>query len=306
VVSFRYLVITVVAIFLALGLGVLAGTTVINQSIVKNLKARTHKAETLSQQLQQQLDTYGDFVNLAASRLVAGRLANKQVVLLADENTDADALGQVRDYLDQAKASVVTELRVRSSMASSNATSGGLVQILAEAGVTGSGTPTESAATALADRLANGPPASVATGPKPHDLLSDLLSAGYLDFPHDTPPNPKEVGGGGQVVVAVAGGDTEPAVPLTEFMVPFVEELVADGVPVAAGEPTAAKRSFVGLLRDDATITSAGEMVTVDDLSASDSFGGVALVLGLKELIRFGQGGDYGVKGATSIIPGPP
>src|SRR5438876_572478 len=44
-ISFRYHVVTIVAVFLALGLGVLAGTTVLDQGLVKNLKARTDAAE---------------------------------------------------------------------------------------------------------------------------------------------------------------------------------------------------------------------------------------------------------------------
>src|SRR5207247_996737 len=45
VISFRYLVVTIVSIFLALGLGVLAGTTVVDQGLVKDLRNRTHSAE---------------------------------------------------------------------------------------------------------------------------------------------------------------------------------------------------------------------------------------------------------------------
>jgi hypothetical protein len=105
------------------------------------------------------------------------------------------------------------------------------------------------------------------------------------------------------VVVVVAGGTTDPAVPFTKFMVPFVEQLVADHVLAVAAEPTDAVSPFVGLLRGDPAIPDGSGLVTVDDLSADDSFGGVALVLGLKELLRFDLGGNYGVKGASSIIP---
>ena len=111
------------------------------------------------------------------------------------------------------------------------------------------------------------------------------------------------MGGPGQIVVVVAGGAADPAVPFDAFMVPFVKQLLIDGMPVAAAEPMDAVRPFVGLLRDDPSIPDASRLVTVDDLSTDQQFGGVALVLGLKELLRFGQGGDYGVKGAPTIIP---
>ena len=44
-ISFRYHLVSIVAVFLALGLGILAGTTVINQQVVKGLKSRTKAAE---------------------------------------------------------------------------------------------------------------------------------------------------------------------------------------------------------------------------------------------------------------------
>jgi hypothetical protein len=77
-------------------------------------------------------------------------------------------------------------------------------------------------------------------------------------------------------------------------------------MPVAAGEPLDATKRFVGVLRTDPDLQAGEGLVTVDDLSSDSPFGGVALVLGLTELVKFGQGGDYGVKDASSIIPKVP
>jgi hypothetical protein len=300
--------VTVVSIFLALGLGILAGTTVLDKGLVRNLKANTRSAERTAAQLAGQVKDLKDFLQLAVPRLVDGKLAHQNVVLVTDDNTEASAVTEARDFLTEANATVVGELHVRSTMSPDSSASGSLGQVLSASGAPSTGNPTEDAARNLADRLAHGPPPSEPTTGKPRtkDLLVGLLSSGFLDFPHASPPNPQDVGGPGQVVVVLAGGTSDPAVPFDDFMVPFVEELVRDATPVAAGEPFDATRSFVGLLRDTAGISSSGALVTVDDLSSVSSFGGVALVLGLKELIRFGQGGDYGLKRAPSIIPKVP
>ena len=306
--SFRYLVVTVVSIFLALALGILAGTTVLDQGLVKNLRSNTRDAERRAKALQREMADLDAFAALAVPRLVHGRLAHRDVVLVTDDNTDATAVSEARDFLDEAKAQIVAELHVRSTIAPDNTPDSALRQVLSSGGAPTGGSLSTDAARVLANRLSHGPPLPEPKTGKPQgsDVLAALLSGGFLDFPHTSPPNPQDVGGPGQMVVVIAGGTSDPAVPFSAFMVPFVEQLVRDGMPVAAGEPLDATKRFVGVLRTDPDLQAGEGLVTVDDLSSDSPFGGVALVLGLTELVRFGQGGDYGVKDASSIIPKVP
>ena len=110
------------------------------------------------------------------------------------------------------------------------------------------------------------------------------------------------------MVVIVAGGHGDPAVPFHAFMLPFTEQLVGRGVRIGAAEPRVTTRSLVGLLRADQNVEGSDAVVTVDDLSTDDPAGGIALVLGLRDLLRaHPQGGDYGVKpGGTGLIPPKP
>ena len=138
---------------------------------------------------------------------------------------------------------------------------------------------------------------------KARDLLDGLLSKGFLTStisPADLPL----VGGAGQAVVVVAGGNSAPAVPIESFLLPFVADLeLYPGVPVAAAESTTtATFPFVSLLRDDGQLKS-DPMVTVDDVDP-DHAGGIALVLGLKNLLSLGTGGNYGLKdGNDGLLP---
>ena len=106
-------------------------------------------------------------------------------------------------------------------------------------------------------------------------------------------------------MVVVTGGGSDPAVPFDEFMLPFVDQLVGRQVPVAVAEPQTTAQSFVGMVRHDGAVAASGDLVTIDDLSTEDPVGGVALVLGLREMLHSpGAGGNYGVKaGATGLIP---
>ena len=97
-ISFRYHLVSIVAVFLALGLGILAGTTVINQQVVKGLKSRTKAAERDVASYRRQLfdirDQVGDlqgFIKDATPFLIDGKLAGQQVVLLTQDGSDQEA-----------------------------------------------------------------------------------------------------------------------------------------------------------------------------------------------------------------------
>jgi len=307
VISFRQLVVTIVSIFLALGLGILAGTTIIDQSLVHNLRQQTRNAERTAAAEGKQLREATSLLDGIVPFVVQAKLAHRKVILVADSNVDGGALSEVGNMLRQAKADVVAQLETTESFAPNNPARANLAQLLAQDGQAIEGDPTVSAAKDLADRLATGPPATDPQTGKPlgHDLLVDLLSAGYLDFPHTSPPDPQEVGGAGQVVVVVTGGKRDPAVPFESFMMPFVQQLATRAVPIGVGEPRATTHSLVELVRADGSLAGIDNLATVDDLSSNDPRGGVALILALRDLLRAQpHGGNYGEKsGADGLLP---
>ena len=80
-ISFRFHLVSLVAVFLALGLGVLAGTTVLNKGIVSVLEAQTNELRETSASLRQRVDRlegearmWSAFGNQAMEHLVAGAL----------------------------------------------------------------------------------------------------------------------------------------------------------------------------------------------------------------------------------------
>ena len=311
-IPWRYHLVSIMAIFLALGLGVVVGTTVINPGLVKNLNNQTNglRQELKDQRktdldLRSQLATMTAFGDQAMPYLVAGRLTGTQVVVVTEEGVDARAITETRKALDLAGANVLTTLTVRPTMAAdSQVTKRDLATLLGQSQSTPADQLALDAAQALAGRLAKDPRGDVSGSP---DVLGELLSQGFLisSSPGISNATLLGIGGRGQLVVTIGGGAVGQLVPASAtFLEPFVSDLVAAGVVTGAGEGIAAADGFVSGLRSAAGDPSAAALVTVDNVDLP--VGGSAMVLALADAISKGTGGDYGVKDGLSRLLPPP
>ncbi|TML00671.1 MAG: copper transporter [Actinobacteria bacterium] len=303
-ISFRFHLVSIVAVFLALALGILVGTTVVKQGIIEDLKNRTDAAVKRADDARKQVvDLKADlsaaqaFEGLVLPALVDGQLAGTRVVLITEQDADVSALEGTRRILTDAGATVVAEMVVTNRMGlTDDRSQADLASVL---GVPNPNDPVQldrDAAQALSARLADGPSSS------PPDLLDSLHSGGFLVIRGGAGGN-KDIGGAGQVIVLLAGSSHPPTVDPGLFLAPLAGALVEAERPVAAAESDSTVASFVPLLRSDDSLD--GHMVTVDNVDEVP--GRVALVLGLRDLIASpGSGGDYGRKaGASALIPKP-
>lgn len=311
-ISFRYHAFTVVAIFLAVALGIAIGNTGLSRSVV--VRGLERQTEELQRQLDETRATLSD-ARATVERLeqatdvlpmlVDGDLAGHRVVLVTHAGVDGATLTQVRRALDAAGAELAAGFAVTVRMAATEQEDRDLLADLLGMVATDDPAPLVERATAvIADRLAEGPPRRGAQ-PEADDILDGLLRAAFLSLPDGSPSLSEgdldDLGGNGELLVVVAGGEEEPLPSADGFLVPLVRGLVAQGAPVAAAESAGTTYPFVATLRADEAID--GRIVTVDD--ADLAIGGTALVLGLERLIAFGQGGDYGFKG-SDVTPIPP
>jgi Copper transport outer membrane protein, MctB len=322
VISFRYHLVTIVAVFLALALGVLAGTTVVKQTLVNSLRKGERQAEAQVADQQKQIGALNQFFGQALPWLTSGRLDGREVVVVTHDGSDPAALRGAQQALRSAGAQFVT-LTVTSLMdAPTASTRTQLDHILGISEATPRLTVVSAAADALATRLAEGPLGGVAggatptpsgspsatptAGPSPSpagpaDLLVAMVERGFVRSPDTS--DISSVGGPGQLMVVVAGGDRPPAVPIDTFVLPLVDGLAKDGSLVAGVESLATEtHPFVPLLRQEPVPVSSDHLVTVDDVD--QMAGRVALVLGLSRMVGGRTGGNYGTKpGAESILP---
>jgi hypothetical protein len=303
VISFRFHLVSLVAVFLALGLGVLTGTTVLNRGIVAELERRTDQLAEASGRLREEVrdlqiesDRWTRFGEQVMEHVVDGRLTGTEAVVITQEGTDTVGIDRVRDGLDTAGAELLAVLSLDERMALRNESD--IRDLTRVVNVDGEDAETVGVETAraVADRLAFGARGS--------DVLDRLLTAEFLlsRGPGLDATALQDVGGPEQVVVVVGGGRGRPVIPPERFLVPMVDRLAERGALVVAAEALETDYPFVSLLRSDGRV--AGLIVTQDNVDQLP--GEMAFVLALEKLINERRPGHYGVKeGADRLIPSP-
>jgi hypothetical protein len=294
--------VTIVAIFLALAIGTLAGAAFVQPALQRELQNQTDSLRRDRDSLRAEVDELrteisglGSFADAVAPMLTDGKLAGMPVVVVTQTGVEDGVLSEAQAALANAGANVLTTVSATEELVSKDqATQEQLATIVGEPTAPADELP-GLAAQALARGLS--PSTSVVGG----DVLDQLLSAGFL-APVGAGPSPAtlgEIGQPGQVVVVLSGGrgEGEPVLAPEAFAVPLVESLATFNVPVAAGESLQNDYDYVSILRAN----GADGTVTVDDLDRT--MGGAALVLGLDDLIATGDGGAYGVKDGADPLP---
>src|SRR5690554_2299874 len=117
--DFRYHVVSLTAVFLALAIGIVLGSGPMHNALVGDMSGQIERLEQEVAQAQAEADsaralttTAQDFANEAAPTLLAGALTDVSVGTIAAADAGADDVSGVRDRLVQAGATVTTELTI--------------------------------------------------------------------------------------------------------------------------------------------------------------------------------------------------
>jgi len=293
-------VVTIVAVFLALAIGLLGGAAFVQPALQEELQNQTDRlrrdlADRTREigDLREQIGALGGFAEAALPYLTIGKLTSTPVVLVTQVGVEDEVLAQAKESLTDAGARILTTVSATDELVSDDPATHEQLALMLGAPTAAAEELPGLAAEALAQRLSN--PQVIGD-----DILAELLSAGFL-APVDAGPSAAtldEIGADGQVVVVLSGGRGEQPVLAPEaFAVPLADQLAGLGVPVAAGESLLSDYDFVSLIRSNGTEGT----VTVDDLD--QTIGAAALVLGLEELLATGNGGAYGVKDGAEPLP---
>jgi hypothetical protein len=302
VISWRYHVVSIVAVILAFGLGILAGTSVVGDRFARDLQLNYEEAKRERDQALDDVELLERFIVGLEPSLRDSVLIGQDAVVVTLEGVDRPAQRTVEE-LTAAGVEVLATLELTRLLAEPEIEDHAPV-LAGILGVSGSDPETLRAglADALAERLARG--ALAAEG----DVLGDLLAGGFVTADRDLEPDALlGIGGGGQLVVIAAGGP-QPVRSLAPeaFLVPFTEQLVRLEAPTVAVGPTEDAYGFVSAVRAANGIPGCS-MVTVDDIDLT-GIGGITLAMSIDRLRddadpTFRPGGDYGTRG-DSIVPG--
>ncbi|HEX5882256.1 MAG TPA: copper transporter [Actinomycetota bacterium] len=314
-ISLRYHIVSLVAVFLALALGIVVGSTVLQEGTVSVLRATSDQVREQSERnsrenvaLKQENSRLQSFGATVLPDLVRGRLDGRSVVLVDTDKVDSGLRDGVRKVLEDAGAEVDGQItfadeRLALGADADRTAAGRLLGVDA-------GDPQVlrgQLVKRLAERLAN--PAAIPqddrqrasdmlTGLQDADFLADLrlsrpLAAGSDPFPRQ-----------GSIFVLLGPAATATtAVAPDAFLVPLADQVSGlAGGAVAGGEAADVPRetSWILALRDNRAVSR-----RVSGIDSVDKvYGQLALVEALEDRLQQEAAGQYGVKdGASGLLP---
>jgi len=296
-VNFRFHLVSLTAVFLALAVGIGLGATVVDQATVDVLQTRLNgvsgrvdKTDAENQRLREDLGRWAKFADEAGDESVEGRLANVSVVAVSVQGAERSPVDAVQASLTAAGARSLGTLWLSSKLRLEKPEDAVTLAEIVGATNRAPDAVRQAAVTRLASGLASG------TGLV---LLRALRDAAFLDVDAPVGDDIALAGITSETrFVVISSGQAE--VPNQQLALPLVSQLAAAARGrVLAAEPgrdpqgrdqPGQRAVFVGPLRDDASV--AGLLSTVDNLE--DFRGRFAVVYGLRDLGR-GKAGHFGV-----------
>jgi hypothetical protein len=313
VIDFRYHLVSLIAVFLAVALGIVIGTTALNQPILHDIEKQVsaleqdkRSLEDQTQKLRAQVDSGDAFEQAVAPALVDGSLASRRVLLVVtNEDVASETVDQVSTLIGQAGGTVTGTISLQPEYSDPSTASA------LQSYVTGSGLPagvqlppTDDTGQLVGSLLgqvlmipASGAPAADTASLS--SVLAGLVALDVLAVEGDsvTPADYAVVLTGG----GFTGGD---ATDRNNTLVDLVSALDSAGSgAVVAGDAASTRdgAGLVGVLRSDPKLSAAVSTVDNVDVAA----GQISAVLALGRETE-GTSGKYGTGEDTQPVPPVP
>lgn len=336
-INFRYHLVSLTAVFLALGVGLLLGTTFLDDALEDQLRGDLEELEhdldragERNAELRRQLDAFEEEAagldEQLGARLFDRQLLGQPVLVVAPRGIDEGLVERVTTALDQADAEVMGTWWLTDRLVLDDDDEVTQLADVLDVSTDDAGRLRNSLAAQLADVLygaidlpAGSNPGSasgaVGTGqgqeaaPAEPELLARLREAKFVDY--DVPDGDGDVvrlPTSGLRIVIVSGPDA--SVPLGDALMPMLTDLTSNDqpAPVVAVEPSRVPEEqtddepaerLVDSIRDD---DLSKFVSTVDDLDRVS--GRVATVLALVDAQPGAPTiGHYGTEDGTELLP---
>jgi Copper transport outer membrane protein, MctB len=310
VIDFRYHLVSIIAIFLALAIGIVIGTAALNGPVTSalqkgnaSLSDELANAHAQNAALDQQLNGAGTFAQQAGPLLLAHLLDAQRAVLIEAPGSPSAVDSGVIAALHQAGATISGQVQLQDKFFDTSATTAaamdGISQGIKPASLTLTGsTAQQRAAQVLASALVT------KAAPGPVDASSQAVLAGFAGPGFLTFSGQPAARATLAVVITPADPLTGPNASLTNQSLTDVAAAVSSAslAAVMAGpqSSTQAGGAIAALRASD----SANQISSVDD--ADLAFGQIVTVQVLAKQLDAHSPGSYGTgPGATQVAPSP-
>ena len=315
-IDFRYHLVSIIAVFLALALGIVVGTTALNGGIVDTLKSSNNQIikdkrnlESTVRDLRSSVGRRDDFTETVAERVVAGRLVNQRVLFVAAPNASDGTLKELEQLVKQAGGTPTGVLRLRGDLLdpSKNQVVDDLVASVAPAGVQlPDGSPSDRAAVELAAALVAKGSSGAIGEDAAAKILGGFTGADLVQWQAPAGQKSTDTEPATMVVMVTGGGDgkalDEEGQQRQRAVLALAKALDdrSAGAVVAGPLSSAEQGGVLQGLRADSDLRDRVSSVDVAD----SPYGQVAVILALDEQEQ-GGAGRYG-EGPGSEAAAPP
>lgn len=313
-VDFRYHLVSIIAVFLALAVGIVVGTAALNGPIQDGLRRSIQEQaqdkrvlETEVRDLQAQVAASDEFATSLAPQLVGDALDGERVLLVTTPDTPGDLVDKLRPVLAAAGAAVTGVLEVAPALAdpAQRPLLEDLVAQVVPAGVElPEGDPVQRAAAELAAALTTGPGNEPVDAGEAQAVVAAFQEAGLVGYTPAPAAQDRLATATTVVVLGGPAGGQRPDTERQQQLAALVElaaafDARARGAVVAGPRSSALDGGLVDALRGQPSVASA--VSSVDN--ADRGIGRVAVVRALAEQVA-GRAGQYGAgPGASAPLP---
>ena len=318
-IDFRYHLVSIIAVFLALAIGIVVGTTALNGYVVDDLRARNgavikdkRNLEGVVRDLRNQVSRRDQFATTVTPAVVSGALTGERVLVVTAQGASDQVVKDLSALVTEAGGTVTGVLKLRPDLLdpTKSAVVDDLVASVAPAGLTlPDGSPAERAALELAAATVTTPTVDGIGSDAAAKILGGFTGADLVDV--QQPPGSKS---GAALVPAtlamvVTGGangttlsDIDKQRQQTELTLVRAWDARSSGTVVAGPESAAGTGGLIQAVRADGGLSD-----NVSSVDTVDSpFGAVSTILALREQDtggsgRYGQG--PGSQAAAPTLP---
>jgi len=316
-IDFRYHLVSLVSVFLALAVGIVLGAGPLKDSIGTTLQVQVQALRDEKDGLRVQLGTANaalahrdDFITAVTPSLVSGALADRSVAIVSLPDVSGDAVDPLVDAVTTAGGKVTSRININSAWvdpAKAEARSqvlSDLAAALPTGTVPSSGDVDVRLANLLAGALVSSGAAPVSASTQATTTVLDALRSADLI---EIKGNVSGLAGGAMMLapaIPVDGDAAVKATPGDDAMAEYVSlanalDTVGGGAVVTGPASSATDGGVLTALRKDDTAKS--RVSTVD--SGSTPMGLITAVLAMQEQLA-GNSGAYGFgSGANDLLP---